>query len=95
MTTAHICTPSEFTFRAIGRCRRCRARRRLIVTLFMWYGPIVRCCHCGAYVNDGYLKPPRKHDAQTAQPLRQTWPTLPNVAAAHRWLHAELERETA
>jgi len=57
----------------------------------MWYGSIIRCCHCGAYVNDGELRPPRKYDANVARLNAQTWPFLPNRDAALEWLRRQLD----
>lgn len=90
--SVHIHAPDGFTFRGVARCRRCRVRRRQVVTIYMYYGPIIRCCHCGAYVNDGELKPPRKLDANTARLAAQTWPTLPNGDEALAWVSRQLDR---
>lgn len=92
MSEVHIHAPEGFTFRAVKRCRRCRVRRRMVITWYEWYGPIVRCCTCGAYVNDGELKPRRKTiDPNVARLAAQTWPTLPNRADALRWLYRQLD----
>lgn len=74
--TVHIHAPAGYHYRCVRRCRRCKVRRRHIVTLYAYYGPTVICCHCGAYSNDGELRRARRYDTNTARLARQTWPTL-------------------
>lgn len=83
----HIHRPAEYRYRCIRRCRRCRASRRHVVTLYAYYGPIVYCCHCGAFTNDGELRRARRYDANLARIARQTWPLLPprHVAIDALW----------
>lgn len=84
----HIHRPDGFTYRRILRCQRCRARRRHLVTAFLWYSPIVTCCHCGAYRNDGILRPPRKGDSHVAAKARTLWATAHSRAEFTEWFRA-------
>lgn len=91
----HVHRPAEYRYRGVRRCRRCRVRRRHVVTLYAYYGPIVICCHCGAYSNDGELRRARRYDARTAQLARQTWPLLPTRREAIADLWADHFNERA
>ena len=78
----HIHAPAGVTVRMVRRCRRCRVRRRLVVTFYEWYGPEVTCCHCGAHTSDGWLRPARARDARAAAEAAALWPTLPSTQRA-------------
>jgi len=41
-----VCSPRGIRYRAILYCRKCKRRRRSLVTLFVWYEPEVECCTC-------------------------------------------------
>lgn len=41
-----ICSPRGIRYRAVLPCRKCKRRRRCLVTLFTWYDPDVQCCTC-------------------------------------------------
>lgn len=49
-----VCSPHGNRFRAVRYCPVCKQRRRHLVTLFMWYGAEVVCCHCTTGWSDGY-----------------------------------------
>lgn len=51
--SAVICRAAEYPERRILRCRTCKTRRRMFVSVAIWYGPQVTCCHCGDTWNDG------------------------------------------
>jgi hypothetical protein len=89
MSEVHICRPGIFRWRAVGRCRRCRTRRRLVVTSFVRYGPEVVCCTCGAHVSDGWLRRATTRDSSIAALCRDAWATLPNRSALVEWLKVE------
>jgi hypothetical protein len=44
--TITVCSPRGIRYRAIRYCRKCKRRRRSLVTLFDWYDPGVECCTC-------------------------------------------------
>ena len=84
--TVHINRPSSFTWATTQRCRRCKQHTNAVVTSYLWYGPTVTYCECGAYVNDGELRRKRKNDTAGAKWATAVWPTLPGHAEYGRWL---------
>ena len=91
--TVHLNRPSMFTWAHEMRCRRCRQDTPHVVNSFVWYGPTVTCCECGASVNDGVLRRKRKDDTAGAEWAAAVWPTLPRRAEYSRWLTAAVNSQ--
>lgn len=90
MSEVHIHRPESFTWRTERVCRRCKATTDHVVQSYVWYGPIVVCCQCGAHRNDGVLRRRRKSDAAVAEHARRTWETAGDLEAFRAWLDAQV-----
>lgn len=69
----HIHSPQSWTGRSVQHCRRCKRKRRHVVTFYEWYEPRATCCTCGSV-------PYGVKDDEA----RQLWPTLPHWRVALR-----------
>lgn len=47
-----ICSPRGIRYRAVLLCRKCKRRRRSLVSLFVWYEPHIVCCTCTHSLDD-------------------------------------------
>lgn len=45
--TLHMNRPQSVTTRGVNWCPTCERRRRFVVTMFVWYEPLQKCCGCG------------------------------------------------
>jgi hypothetical protein len=70
-----VCSPRGYSYRAILRCPTCKARRRFVVTLHMWYGPDQVCCGCGESWSDGEMSP---------RPFQRGW-RVESIKRAKKW----------
>lgn len=66
-----VCQPRGNRYRTVRSCRVCKQRRRFLVTLYAWYGPLEECCGCGTAWNDGYVNRPSKVKAKRDKRIRE------------------------
>ena len=70
----YICKPHETNYRAVLNCPNCKVRRRFVVSLQGWYGPMAFCCACGLTNNDGYYTvPPKTKREQAIREAKELW----------------------
>lgn len=87
----HINAPASVRARIVKRCTACRRRRRHVVSLYQWYGPMVTCCACGFSVNDGNVERlSKKRRAERARWAREWWPRAMRWDDAVRAVSADL-----
>jgi hypothetical protein len=85
-----ICSPRGNRYRTVMWCHYCKARRRMLVTTYLWYGPHVECCACGTEWDDGY-RMPRSRSARVLEKrireLKAEWKAETGTrATALAWL---------
>ena len=50
--TIHIYAPPGYSYRTIQHCPTCDRRRRMVVTIYGWFGADTVCCGCGESWNE-------------------------------------------
>lgn len=82
-----ICSPPSVTERRYCRCPTCKARRRFVVSVFVWYDAIWTCCSCGDSWSAGerMMRPAlRGWRGAAAEKARDRWAATPPRAEARR-----------
>lgn len=71
-----ICAPTGYRYRTVRKCPNCKARRRVLITLYQWYDASATCCYCGDSWSGGeYLMRPavRGWRAKARVRLQKEW----------------------
>lgn len=72
-----ICAPHGNRYRTVAWCHNCQRRRRMLVTLYVWYDPIEVCCMCGDSYSGGY---------RASRPARRGWRQEAHAKLSQEWL---------
>ena len=82
--TIHIYAPPGYSYRTIQRCPTCDRRRRMVVTIYSWFGADTVCCGCGESWNE---------ESRCERPFERGWRKRAVTGAKKLWNRATTKSE--
>lgn len=79
MNRVHIHRPKSWTRRRILRCPVDERMTECVVTVFVWYDPIVECARCGESWSGGEMQ---------ERPFRRGWRKRQQAEVRAKWVKA-------